>query len=339
MWLFAAAIASLLLGLGIGSVGVSPRGILAIVAHRLTGAPLPPGMPPAYEAMILDLRLPRVLLSFVTGAALAVCGAVLQSVLQNPLASPFGLGVSSGAGFGAAVVIVFGFSAGGLGAMLLPAVSLGCALATVALVEWFASKLDRGFSNTTILLVGMVLSLFFTAVMNLLAAGDPADAQRIQLWQMGSFSMKEWPPVWIISVCTALGILLFCLLAPQLDIMTFGEEQARSLGVNMQRYKRLLLGASAALTGLTVSFVGIIGFVDLIAPHVVRRLFGAKHRYVLPACALFGGAFLTLCDLSARTLVPGREIPIGSITALLGAPFFLYIFFYSKNRQESAWEC
>lgn len=330
-----AALAALVLGVGVGSVAVAPGDIFALAAHRLAGVPLPQGLPPAYEAMVLDMRLPRVLLSFVTGAALAVCGAVLQSVLQNPLASPFGLGVSSGAGFGAAVVIVCGLAVGGLGMVLLPAVSLACALGTVALALWLAARLDRGFSNTTIILVGMVLSLFFSAVMQLLAATSPANAQRVQLWQLGSFSMKEWPAVWVVAAAAAAGVLLFCALARELDVMAFGEEQAQALGVDLAFVKRLLLGAAAVLTGTAVAFVGVIGFVDLIAPHVVRRLFGAAHRRVLPACALFGGTFLTLCDLAARTLVPGREIPIGSITALLGVPFFLYIFFAGR-RGESA---
>ena len=334
--LAAAALAALVLGVGIGSVAVAPADIFAIAAHRFTGAPLPADIPPAYVAMVLDMRLPRVLLAFVTGAALAVCGAVLQSVLQNPLASPFGLGVSSGAGFGAAAVIVLGLAAGGLGTVLLPAASLVCALATVTLALGLAARLDRGFSNTTIILIGMVLSLFFNAVMSLLAATSPANAQRIQLWQLGSFSMKEWPAVWVVGAAALLGTLLFCALARELDVMAFGEEQARTLGVDLGRIKRLLLAAAAALTGTAVAFVGIVGFVDLIAPHVVRRLFGAAHKQVLPACALFGGTFLTLCDLAARTLVPGREIPIGSITALLGVPFFLYIYF---AKQEGARPC
>ena len=329
--LLAAAVAAVLIGVGIGSVYVSPGDILAIIGNRLLGTAFPEDLPASYSAMILDMRLPRVLLAFLTGAALAVGGTVMQSVLQNPLASPFGLGVSAGAGLGAATVIVFGLAGAGLGVFLLPAVSLGCALATVFLVVFVAARLDRGMSNVTIILVGMVLSLFCSAVMDLMATSSPAYAQRIQLWQLGSFSMKEWSAVWVLAPFVAVGLLLFLGFARELDVMTFGEEQARAIGVDLMRTKRLLLAAVAALTGAAVAFVGIIGFVDLIAPHIVRRWFGAAHRRVLPAGALFGGTFLVLCDLAARTLTPPHEIPIGSITALLGAPFFLYIFFVGRK--------
>ena len=331
--LLAAALIALLLGVGIGSVYVSPGDILAILGNRLLGTAFPENLPASYSAMVLDMRLPRVLLAFLTGAALALGGTVMQSILQNPLASPFGLGVSSGAGLGAALVIVLGLTAGSRGVFLLPAVSLAFALGTVFLVVFVSARLDRNLSNVTVILVGMVLSLFCSAVMNLLATTSPTHAQRIQLWQLGSFSMREWSAVWVLAPFVAVGLLLFLGYARELDVMTFGEEQARAMGVDLGRTKRVLLSAVAALTGAAVAFVGVIGFVDLIAPHIVRKWFGAAHRRVLPAAALLGGTFLVLCDLAARTLTPPREIPIGSITALLGAPFFLYIFFAGRKRR------
>ena len=331
--LLLAALIVLVLGVGIGSVYVSPGDILSIILNRLFSTPLPEGLPASYSNMVLDMRLPRVLLAFLTGAALAVSGTVMQSILQNPLASPFSMGVSSGAGLGAAIVIVLGLAGAGLGTFLLPAVSLSFALGTVFLVVFVSGKLDRGMSNLTVILVGMVLSLFCNAVMNLLATTSPSNAQRIQLWSLGSFSMKEWSAVLVLAPITLLGLIFFLFFSRELDVMTFGEEQAKAMGVNLIRTKRLLMAAIAVLTGAAVSFVGIIGFVDLIAPHIVRRWFGASHRKVLPASALFGGTFLVLCDLAARTLTPPHEIPIGSITALIGAPFFLYIFFIGRKRR------
>ena len=325
--LFLAALAAVLLGIGVGSVYVPPGDILAIVAGRIFNMPLPEHIPANYSVMVLDMRLPRVLLAFLTGAALAVCGGVMQSLLQNQLASPFGLGVSSGAGLGAALVIVMGGASAGLGTFLLPAVSLGFALGTVFFVLLLAAKLDRRMSNVTVILVGMVVSLFCNAVMSLLATGAPAHAQRIQLWQLGSFSMREWSAVWALLPVTAVVFLYFLRYAGELDVMTFGEEQASAMGVDLRRVRGRLMTAVAALTGTAVAFVGIIGFVDLIVPHIARRFFGAAHRRMLPACALIGGMFLVLCDLAARTLTPPHEIPIGSITAFLGAPFFLYLFF------------
>lgn len=326
------ALAALILSIGVGSVFVSPGDILAILSGRLFGTALPESIPSGYSAMILDLRLPRVLLAFLTGAALAVCGSVMQSILQNPLASPFALGVSSGAGLGAAIVIVSGLSVAGLGVVLLPSVSLLFALGTVFLVILIAARLDRRMSNITIILVGLVLSLFCNAVMDLLATTSPGNAQRLQLWQLGSFSMKEWSAVWILCPVLLAGLLIFLCYARQLDVMSFGEEQAQAMGVDLRKSKWILMTVIAVLTGTAVALAGVIGFVDLIAPHVVRRWFGASHRRVLPASALFGGTFLVLCDLAARTLTSPREIPIGAITALLGAPFFLYVFFSGRKR-------
>ena len=326
------AAGSVLAGTAIGSVHIPPGHILAILAGRLFGTALPAEVTPAYAAMVMDMRLPRVALAFLTGAALAASGTVMQSVLQNPLASPFGLGVSSGAGLGAALAIVTGLAAGRAGMLLLPAAALAFGLGTVALVLWAAGRMDRAFSGVTVVLVGMAASLFFNAVMDLLATLSPAYAQRIGLWQLGSFSMREWRSVWVLLPVTAAGLAYFQCRAPELDVMTFGEEQAQVMGVDLVPCRKALICAVAALTGTAVAFVGIIGFVDLIAPHVVRRFFGASHKRVLPASALFGGAFLVLCDLAARTLTPPREIPIGSITALLGAPFFLYVYFSGRRR-------
>lgn len=196
------AFLALLAGIGVGSVQVPPGDILSIVMERMFAIPLPDHIPASYSAMVLDMRLPRVLLAFLTGAALAVCGGVMQSLLQNPLASPFGLGVSAGAGLGAAFVIVLGVTSAGLGIFLMPAVSLIFALGTVFLVLFLSAKLDRGMSNVTVILVGMVISLFCNAVISLLATSSPAHAQRIQLWQLGSFSMREWSAVWALLPVT-----------------------------------------------------------------------------------------------------------------------------------------
>lgn len=326
-----AAIVSIILGIGIGSVYIRPIETVAIIFSRLSGAALPHEIDPVYSALVMDIRLPRVLLAFLTGATLSVCGTVMQSVLKNPLASPYGLGISAGSGLGAALVIVGG-TMGGLGLFLLPAVSFCFGLFTMLAVMAVASRIDRRMSNTTVVLTGMVVSLFFSAIMNLLSTISPAYAQRINLWQLGSFSAREWSSVWILMPVLALCLLFFLSRSREMDIMTFGEEQAQALGVNIKRSKWLLMGAVAVLTGTAVAFAGIIGFVDLVAPHVVRRFFGSSHKRVLPASALFGGTFMVLCDLAARTVASPREIPVGSITALIGAPFFIYIFFMGRKR-------
>lgn len=327
--LLTAAGASILLGIGVGSVFISPADILAILGNSLLGKGK--DIDPIYATLIMDMRLPRVLLAFLVGAALSASGTVMQSVLKNPLASPFGMGISAGAGLGAAVIIVSGATVGILGVFLLPMVSFASGLLTVILVMGVAARIDRGLSNTTIVLIGMVISLFFSAIMNLLATLSPTYAQRINLWQLGSFSMKEWSSIWVLLPVTILCLACFQCAAKELDIMTFGEEQAQSMGVNLKRSKWLLMLCVAVLTGTAVAFAGIIGFVDLIAPHVVRRFFGSSHRRVIPASALFGGTFMVLCDLAARTFASPREIPIGSVTALIGVPFFIYIYFGKRK--------
>ena len=326
-----AAGASMLLGIGVGSVFIPPADILAILVNSLLGKGNAGAVDPIYATLIMDMRLPRVLLAFLVGAALSASGTVMQSVLKNPLASPFGMGISAGAGLGAAVIIVSGAAVGMLGVFLLPMVSFASGLLTVILVMGVAARIDRGLSNTTIVLIGMVISLFFSAIMNLLATLSPTYAQRINLWQLGSFSMKEWSSIWVLLPVVILCMICFQCAARELDIMTFGEEQAQSMGVNLKRSKWLLMLCVAVLTGTAVAFAGIIGFVDLIAPHVVRRFFGSSHRRVIPASALFGGTFMVLCDLAARTFASPREIPIGSVTALIGVPFFIYIYFGKRK--------
>ena len=329
--LFAGALIAMILGIGIGSVSIPPAVTIQILGSRLFGAALPDAIDPIYVSLVMDIRLPRVLLAFLTGASLAICGTVMQSVLKNPLASPYGLGISAGAGLGAALVIVGGISVGTLGMFLLPTVSFTCGLVTVILVMLISSRIDGTMSNVTIVLIGMVVSLFFTAMMNVMATASPSYAQRINLWLLGSFSARDWSSVWILLVVLILCGVFFFWHAREMDMMTFGEEQAQAMGVDLKKDKWLLLCGVAVLTGTAVAFTGIIGFMDLIAPHVVRRFMGSSHEKVLPACALFGGAFMVLCDLAGRTLTSPKEIPIGSITALIGAPFFVYLYFSGRK--------
>ena len=325
-------IAILIIGIAIGSVFITPMNIIRIFLNKIFGAALPENFNLIHVGMVWNIRLPRVLIAFLVGAVLSVSGTVMQSVLKNPLASSYGLGVSSGAGLGAALVMVCGLSSGILGIFLMPAVGLLFGLATVFAAIAFASRFDRDMSNNTIILTGMVLSLFINSILTFLATSSSKYTQRIMLWQLGSFSMKEWSYVLVVFVVAVLGILFFMRYSRELDIMTFGEEQASVLGVDLKKTKWLLIGMSAVITGTAISFVGIIGFVDLIAPHVVRKFFGASHKYVVPMSAVFGGTFMVFCDLLARTLASPSEIPIGSITAFIGAPFFIYIYF--RNRKK-----
>ncbi|MCL2548610.1 MAG: iron ABC transporter permease [Symbiobacteriaceae bacterium] len=321
------ALAAIIIGVAVGSVYLPPGDILSIVAHRTWGAELPSQIRSTSVSILWNLRLPRAILAFMVGAMLSVSGAVMQSLLRNPLASSYTLGVSSGASLGACLVILYGLSIPLAGALTLPLTGFVFGLGSILLAMAFASRLDNRMENNTIILVGMVFSLFVNAVTTLLSAISGEHLQQLFFWQMGSFSMKDWQTIWILLPIMILGGLLVTHYNRELDIMTFGEEQAQSMGVDLKRTKRILLVTAAAMTGSAVAFVGVIGFVDLVAPHIVRRLFGSAHRLMIAMTAVCGGTFMVICDLAARTLASPRELPVGAVTALIGAPFFAWIYF------------
>lgn len=322
----------LVLSISLGGVRVDAADIVSVLRSKIFGSTLSSDFDSITVALIWNLRFPRVLLAFIVGAGLGASGTVIQSVLRNPLASSYTLGVSAGAALGAGLVMVTGLSVPFLLNLTLPAVGLLFALFTVFLVVSFASRVDHGFSNNTIILAGMVFSLFIHSLLTLLASVSREHMQRITLWQMGSFSLREWTHVIVLAPVTLVCIFLLSRRSQELDIMVFGDEQAQSMGVPTRKLKWELLGLSAGLTGAAVAFTGIIGFVDLIAPHVTRKIFGSSHRYVVPMSALFGGVFLVLADLIARTVVSPSELPVGVVTALIGAPFFAYVYFGRRVR-------
>jgi iron complex transport system permease protein len=282
---------------------------------------------PASRYIIWELRLPRTLLAFLAGGCLSVSGAAVQSVLKNPLASPYTIGVSAGASLGAGLVIISGAALSFAGGFTLPLAGFASALLTVGLVLGLSAAADKGLSNHTVILFGMVFSLFVSAVLTTISALFTEELKRITLWQMGSFALKGWPYVRLLLPFFLIGILGIARYTKELDILTFGEEEALSLGVEARKVKTRVFLFSAILTGGAVSLCGVIGFVDLIAPHAARRLVGASHRYVLPLSFFLGGSLMTASDLLARTAISPSELPVGAVTALMGAPFFLWIYF------------
>jgi len=324
----------LLAGVAIGSVFIPPGEILQIIGSRVFGSELPSGIDPNFSPILWNLRLPRVLLAFIAGAALSVSGAVMQSVLRNPLASSYTIGVSSGASLGAAIIIFFGAGLPLYGLardFALPIVGFAFGMGTIVLVLAFARRVDSAMQTGTLILTGMVFSLFVSALTTLLSALAREYIQRLVLWQMGSFAMRDWRPVLILLPIALMGVAFALYHSRELDIMTFGEEPARAMGVNLARVKWAMLIMGAALTGSVVAFVGVIGFVDLVAPHIVRKLFGASHRYVIPMSAVVGGGFMVVCDLVARTVVSPGELPVGAVTAIIGGPFFAYIYLSGRR--------
>ena len=323
---------AVLLGIAVGSVNVAPASIVRIIGYNIFGFGLPEHISSAEMAIVWNMRLPRALLAFIAGAALSVSGAVMQSILRNPLASSYTLGVSSGASLGASLVIFMGVTLPFFAMMTLPILGFTFGLATIFVVMAIARAIDVRMDNHTIILTGMVFGLFINAITTLLFALFREGIQRMVFWQMGTFSLQRWSAVYILFPITLVGILIIYYYKWEMDVMTFGEEQAETVGVNVRTIRTVLLVLAAALTGSTIAFVGIIGFVDLVAPHVVRKIFGPVHKIVIPISALVGGTFMVFADIAARTVTAPVELPVGAVTAIIGAPFFAYVFFSRRRR-------
>jgi len=300
--------------------------------HKIAGMQLPASVSAGETGIIWSLRLPRVFLAFLAGAALSVSGAVMQSVLKNPLASSFTLGVSSGASLGAGLVILCGLTLPFAGAFAIPLAGFIFGVLAIFAVMRFSRAIDPGLSNNTIILAGMVLSLFINAILTLLSALSKAEINRLIFWQMGSFALKGWTPVLILAPILAIGISAIYFFARELDIMTFSDDEANAIGVNVKRTRRILVILSSLITGCTIAFTGVIGFIDLAVPHIVRRVFGPAHRTLIPFSALTGGIFMVLADLLARTAIPPLDLPVGAITAALGTPFFAWVYISSRRK-------
>lgn len=327
--LIGVTILALCLGAAIGSANISLADVISVLLHKVFSVKLPDGVKPIDASILWSIRFPQVVMAFLVGAALAASGTVMQSVLRNPLASSYTIGVSSGASLMAAIVIVMGVNF--LGRYTLPLAGFLGGLATVFIAIALTMHFDKNLENQTIILVGMVLSLFVNAMLTLVTALANDHLKRLIFWQMGSFAGQSWENAGLLLGITLVCILVLQRYARDMDLMTFGEEQALSAGVNLKTSKLILIAIAALLTGSAVSMVGIIGFIDLIAPHVVRKFFGSNHRVVVPAAALVGGSLMVIAELIGRTVLAPRQLPVGAVTALIGAPFFAYIYFRRKR--------
>jgi iron complex transport system permease protein len=327
-----ALVAALLLGVGLGPVMVPPDVILAIVLGKV-GLALETPVSPQQAAVLWTIRLPRVLLGALAGAAFAVSGALLQGIFRNPLADPGLIGVSSGAALGAVAVIVIGLAP--LGPFTLPL----AAFLTGGATTLFVYRLARRHGRTdvaTLLLVGLALNALAGAATGLLTyLADDARLRSIVFWTMGGLGGALWETLLIAAPGIGLALLLAPGLAGQLNLFALGEVEARHLGVMTERVKAAAIVLSALATGAAVALTGPIGFIGLIVPHMVRLVAGPDHRMLLPACALGGATLLILADLLARTIAAPAEIPVGLITAFAGGPFFLALIL--RARRQYGW--
>lgn len=323
---------SMLIGISLGAVSVPIPVLLQIIGKELLHLPLAVEPDETLTNIVMNIRLPRVLLAGLVGASLAIAGAAFQGLLRNPLADPYTLGISSGASLGAVLTLFLNLSLPFFGLYTLPILSVLFSLVTIFCVLTFARKMDRSMKVETIILTGIIFSSFLSAFISLMIALTGEELRQIIGWLMGSVSMRGWNYIVIILPFFCLGTLVLMLNTHELNAMTFGEERAKHLGVNVHRRKMLILIAGSILTGAAVAVSGTIGFVGLVIPHVVRRIWGPDHKHLLPLSLIIGGGFLILADLVARIIIAPTELPIGVITSLIGAPAFAFILL--KRRRE-----
>ncbi|MBK5444154.1 iron ABC transporter permease [Peribacillus sp. TH24] len=319
-------------GISFGSVSVPIPALIQIIGKEFFHLPISVEPDVMLTNIVMNIRLPRVLLAGLVGASLAIAGAAFQGLLRNPLADPYTLGISSGASVGAVLTLFLNISLPLIGLYTLPALSIMFSLLTIFCVLTFARKMDRSMKVETIILTGIIFSSFLSAFISLMIALTGEELRQIIGWLMGSVSMRGWNYIAIILPFFIIGSLILIMNTQELNAMTFGEERAKHLGVNVQRRKMWILIAGSILTGAAVAVSGTIGFVGLVIPHLVRRIWGPDHKHLLPLSLLVGSGFLILADLVARTIIAPSELPIGVITSLIGAPAFALILL--KRRRE-----
>jgi len=315
--------------------------LCALVGSRkvsLTNVFSGPGQKPGdnidYE-ILMGVRLPRVFLAALVGAALACSGVILQAILRNPLADPYILGISSGAGLGAIIAVLSGITYSFWGGSPIALFAFGGAIMTVWLV-WFIGHFTGKSQTTALLLAGVVINAFFSAVIMFLTSIAKSQQLRATvLWLMGNITEKAPSVLWVSAGCILAGIGGLFSICQRLNVLAFGEQDARGLGIDTGRTRVIAFGFAAFITAIAVSLSGLIGFAGLIIPHGVRLVFGPDHRQLLPLAAIVGAAFLVIADTIARTIVAPAQLPVGVITAIAGGPFFLVLL--AKYTRKVSW--
>ncbi len=328
--LILALLVALLIAASLGTVAIPPRDIAAIALARALGVSIGAGWSETQEAIVWQLRLPRVLGAALVGGALASAGVLFQGLLRNPMADPYLLGTSGGAALAATIALLMPATFGAFGFAHVPMAAFIGALAAVLLVYRIA-RVGARTPITTLLLAGFAASSMMAAVMSFLMLMNQNALQRVVLWTMGGISASGWDALGVIAPLILVGMIAAAALANDLNAFLLGEEQAAALGVAVERRKFCVMALGALLTGAAVAISGLVGFVGLIVPHVVRLVLGPDHRLLLPASFLGGAIFLVLADLLARVLLAPTELPLGVVTALIGAPFFIYLLRKSKR--------
>jgi iron complex transport system permease protein len=332
--LFVGLVGSALLALLIGTLGpIGPGNPERISFGDAIGAifKLPGDRPDYYNVIFWEVRIPRVLLAGLVGAALACAGTAMQAVFRNPMADPFIVGVSSGASLGAVIAGLSGIaSVAVIGSIMSPALAFVTALVTVFVVYSLGNVRGKLYVDT-LLLSGVAVAAFLGAVVSFLIYFRSQEYHRIIFWLLGSLSLASWTAVGVLAIAVSAGTVVVFLYSRDLNALLLGEETAHNLGSDPETVKTLMLVFAAVMTSAGVAFTGVIGFVGLIVPHMMRIVVGADHRILVPSATLTGAIFLIMADSLARTVIAPTELPVGIITALCGGPFFLYLLRRSRT--------
>lgn len=282
----------------------------------------------ADKYILYQIRIPRVLMCVIAGACLSVCGASYQAVFRNPLADPYILGVSSGASLGASLAIVLGLDKLIIG---VPIMAFVFALITVFLIMKL-SKVGNRTHTTTLILAGVSFNFLFSAIISIIMFVDKEDMHKIYFWTMGSLSGVKYSDVITVGVFTILGLMVLLLFAKRMNTLLLGDMSAQSIGINVEKTRKTILITSTLMTSAVVSYCGVIGFIGLVVPHIVRLIVGADNRKIIPF-SLFGGViFMLSADIVARNIISPNELPIGTITSAVGSPFFIYLLYNAKRK-------
>ena len=318
--LFTACIFSM----GVGAVYIPLETIYQVLMGKLFPIGSVDSINTVTDTIVWDIRLPRTLLAVLVGAALASSGGVMQGFFQNPMADPYIMGISAGAALGATAAVTLNMEFWFFGLNAVSIAAFLCAL-TVTIVVYALSRRGGRVASTTLLLTGIAIGAIATSVTSYMLVMGGENQRQMLFWLMGSLSARRWDHFWMLLPYAAIGLTLVHIYARELNVLLLGDEQAIQLGVHVERVKLVLLAAAAGLAAAAVSVSGIIGFVGLLVPHVVRLIVGPDYRILTPMAALGGALLLVLADLVARTVMAPAEMPIGILTTVLGAPFFLYL--------------
>ena len=321
---------ALLASAGTGQLAIAPQEVLGSLLHKVGVEWLPLPSHPAGDQTLWAIRFPRVAMAALVGAGLAISGLLMQAIFGNPLAEPGVIGISSGAAVGAGLSIVFGLTLFGQWTTAVLAFAAGL---VATLLVYFMSRADGRTEVVTLVLTGIAINAIAGAAIALLTfMGDTQSREQIVFWQLGSLAGSRWSQVAIVAPVLAIGMIIAYLVARKLDLLALGERNARHLGVNVEALRIGIIVLVALLVGASVAFAGIIAFVGLVIPHLMRMILGPAHLPLVTASALGGALLLTLADLGARTLVPMADLPIGMLTSLVGGPFFFWLLRRTRKR-------